>query len=83
MRGKVVTADAMHCQLKWRSRIDKAATKSRNQGSRRDDGYFWTTRPRRRSQISGHGRIETRIAASADGGYRKRIIGRACPQWAK
>ena len=92
LRGKVVTADAMHCQSQVAQQVieqggDYASALKGNQGSLRDDVQLFlddlTTPLAQDTQISkGHGRIETRISGPASApmwpGCKKRISGRAC-----
>ena len=73
LRGKVVTADAMHCQRQVAQQVieqggDYALALKGNQGSLRDDVQLFLDDPStplaQDVQISkGHGRIETRIAS--------------------
>ena len=77
LRGKVVTADAMHCQRQVAQQVieqggDYALALKGNQGKLRDDVQLFLDDPStplaQDTQISkGYGRIETRIASvSAD-----------------
>ena len=93
LRGKVVTADAMHCQRQVAQQVveqgggDYASALKGNQGRLRDDARLFRDNPAtplaQDTQISkGHGRIETRISGPASApmwpGCKKRISGRAC-----
>ena len=80
LRGKVVTADAMHCQRQAAQQVieqycDYALALKGNQGTLRDDVQLLLDDPAaplaQNIQISkGHGRIETRIASvSSDAGW--------------
>ena len=77
LRGKVVTADARHCQRQVAQQVvepggDYALALKGNQGRLRDDGRLFLDAPStplaQDTQIGkGHGRIKTRIASvSAD-----------------
>ena len=73
LRGKVVTADALHCQRQVAQQVieqggDYALALKGNQGRLRDDAQPFRDDPStpltQDTQISkGHGRIETRIAS--------------------
>ena len=73
LRGKVVTADALHCQRQVAQQVieqggDYAMALRGNQGRQRDDAQAVrddpTTTLAQDTQISkGHGRIETRLAS--------------------
>ena len=73
LRGKVVTADAMHCQRQVAQQViepggDYALALKGNQGALRDDVRLFLDDPAtplaQNVQISkGHGRTETRIAS--------------------
>ena len=73
LRGKVVTADALHCQRQVAQQVieqsgDYALALKGNQGRQRDDAQAVRDDPAttlaQDTQIGkGHGRIETRIAS--------------------
>ena len=95
LRGKVVTADAMHCQRQVAQQVieqggDYALALKGNQGALRDDVQLFLDDPstplaRTLKSARGTGALKPALPASVPMwlGCKKRISGRACPQWAK